>query len=168
MISKGKIVAWYQDRAEFGPRALGNRSIVADPRNKEMWYNLNAIKGREWWRPLAPSVLEEKMDSYFVDSVPHEFMIMMYRLKEIAKDRVPAICHVDGTARVQTVKRSENKRWYRMIKGFEEITGEGLVVNTSFNLAGEPLVETPIEALKSFAIGGFDAIYLQGWLINKR
>lgn len=167
LVSKGKVVAWYQGRAEFGPRALGNRSIIADPRNKKMWHKLNEIKGREWWRPLAPSLLEEEMHTYFVDPAPHEFMVMMYKLKDDAKNRVPAIYHVDGTARVQTVRRNENKNWYEMIDGFQEITNEGLVINTSFNLAGEPLVETPTEALRSFAVGGFDAIYLQGWLIKK-
>lgn len=167
MVADGKILTWYQGRAELGPRALGNRSIVADPRRKEIWKILNQIKGREWWRPLAPSLLSEDSREYFEDPVDHEFMILMFKFKEEAKARVPGVVHVDGTARPQTVTADQNKRWYDLIKSFKEITGEGLIINTSFNLAGEPLVETPYDALRSFSIGGFDAIYLDGWIIKK-
>ena len=167
MVAEGKIVTWYQGRCELGPRALGNRSIIADPRRKEMWRTLNQIKGREWWRPLAPSLLAEDAKDYFVDPVDHEFMILMFKFKEQASSRVPAVVHVDGTARPQTVTPELNKRWYDLIKSFKNITGEGLIINTSFNLAGEPLVETPYDALRSFSIGGFDAIYLDGWIIKK-
>ena len=169
LVAKGYIVTWYQGRAELGPRALGNRSIIADPTRKDYWKLVNYIKGREWWRPLAPSLLDEEKETYFKDPVSHEFMILMLRYKdEDACKRVPVTCHVDLTARPQTVTRDQNKTWYDLIKAFKDIKGEGLIMNTSFNLAGEPLVETPQDALRSFAFKGFDAMYMQGWLIYKR
>ena len=164
---KGHVVAWYQGRAELGPRALGNRSIIADPRRREMWSIVNKIKGREWWRPLAPSLLEEDAGKYFIDPVAHQFMILMFKYRDDMCEAVPAVCHVDQTARPQTVSRDENKTWYELIKAFKDETGEGIILNTSFNLAGEPLVETPVDAIKSYALGGLKAIYLQGWLIQK-
>ena len=168
LVAKGYIVTWYQGRAELGPRALGNRSIVADPTRKDYWKLVNYIKGREWWRPLAPSLLDEDKDVYFKDPVSHEFMILMFRYKdeEVCR-RVPVTCHVDMTARPQTITRDQNKTWYDLVKAFKDIKGEGLIMNTSFNLAGEPLVETPQDALRSFALKGFDAMYMQGWLIYK-
>ncbi|MFP3130709.1 MAG: carbamoyltransferase C-terminal domain-containing protein [Nitrososphaeria archaeon] len=168
LIARGNVLTWYQGRSELGPRALGNRSILADPRDKEMWKRLNAIKGREFWRPLAPSLLEEDKGEYFVDPVAHEFMILMFRFRDGMAGRVPAVYHVDGTARPQTVTRDMNPTYYDVIKAFKDMTGEGIVVNTSFNLAGEPLVETPRDAIRSFAAGGFDAMYMQGYLIYKR
>ena len=169
LVAKGYIITWYQGRAELGPRALGNRSIVADPTRKGYWRLVNYIKGREWWRPLAPSLLDEDKETYFKDPISHEFMILMFRYKdeEMCK-RVPVTCHVDLTARPQTVTRDQNKTWYDLIKAFKDIKGEGLIMNTSFNLAGEPLVETPQEAIRSFAVKGFNAMYMQGWLIYKR
>ncbi len=167
MVAKKKIITWYQGRAELGPRALGNRSIVADPRNKDTWARVNKIKGREWWRPMAPSLLSENKSKYFIDPTDHEFMVLMFRMSDYGARELPAVCHVDRTARPQTVTKQESRNWYNMIKAFEEESGEGLVVNTSFNLAGEPLVETPSDAIRSFALGGFDALYLQGWLIKR-
>jgi len=167
LVKKGNILTWYQGRAELGPRALGNRSIIANPALPDTWKTVNKIKGREWWRPLAPSLLSEHKNDYFINPVDHEFMILMFKFKEGMKERVPAVYHVDGTARPQTVSYKQNKNWYNMIKAFGEETGEYLVVNTSFNLAGEPLVETPKDALRSFGLGGFDAMYMQGWLIYK-
>jgi len=169
LVAKGQIVTWYQGRTELGPRALGNRSIIADPTRKDYWRLVNDIKGREWWRPLAPSLLLEDANDYFKDPTKHEFMILMMRYKdEEACKRVPVTCHVDLTARPQTVTRKENKNWYNLIKAFKDLKGEGPIMNTSFNLAGEPLVETPQDAIKSFALEGFDAIYIQGYLISKR
>jgi len=167
LVVKGFVVAWYQGRAELGPRALGNRSIIADPRRRDMWGVVNRIKGREWWRPLAPSLLEEDAGKYFIDPVPHQFMILMYKYKPGMCEVVPAVCHVDQTARPQTVSKDENKTWYELIKAFKDETGEGIILNTSFNLAGEPLVETPTDAIRSYALGAFKAIYLQGYLIQK-
>ncbi|WP_016731528.1 carbamoyltransferase family protein [Saccharolobus islandicus] len=169
IITKGGIVTWYQGRAELGPRALGSRSIVADPTRRDYWRLVNDIKGREWWRPLAPSLLDEDKDVYFKDPTSHEFMILMFRYKdEEVCERVPVTCHVDLTARPQTVTRDQNKTWYDLIKAFKDLKGEGLIMNTSFNLAGEPLVETPQDAIRSFAVKGFDAMYMQGWIIYKR
>jgi len=167
LVVKGFVVAWFQGRAELGPRALGNRSIIADPRRRDMWGVVNRIKGREWWRPLAPSLLEEDANKYFIEPVPHQFMILMYKYRSEMCEVVPAVCHVDQTARPQTVNKDENKTWYELIKAFKDETGEGIILNTSFNLAGEPLVETPQDAIRSYALGAFKAIYLQGWLIRK-
>ena len=167
LVSEGKVIAWYQGRGELGPRALGGRSIVADPTKKETWKVLNRIKGREFWRPLAPSVLDEDKEIYFKEPTDHRFMILMFKMTEEGAKRAPAVCHVDMTARPQMVVRGDNKRWYELIKSFKDLTGEGIIVNTSFNLAGEPMVETPREAMVSFALGGFDALYLQGWLVRK-
>ena len=168
LVVKGNVVAWYRGRSELGPRALGNRSIIADPRRQEMWKIANQIKGREWWRPLAPSVLLEDATRYFVNPVHHPFMIHMFLFKDDVGMRVPAVCHVDKTSRPQTVRREDNKAWYDLIGAYRNLTGEGMILNTSFNLAGEPLVETPEDAFRSFALGGFDAMYMQGWLIRKR
>ena len=165
MVAAGKVVTIYQGRSELGPRALGDRSIVADPTDKDTWGKVNKIKGREWWRPLAPSLTDA--ERYFVRGRPHEFMVMMYRFIEGAGERVPAVKHVDGTARIQTTSTADNPFWADLIKSFGEIKGEPLVVNTSFNLAGEPLVETPQDALRSFTKGGFDALYICGRLITK-
>ena len=167
MLTQGKIIGWYQGRGEFGRRALGNRSIVADPRNKKMWHEVNMIKGREWWRPVAPSLLENSMNNYFVTPKEHPFMIMMYRFTVEGAKRIAAVCHVDETTRPQTVRKADNKQWYNLIKSFGERTGENILINTSFNLDGEPIVETPKDAIKTFAIGGLDGLYLQGWLITK-
>jgi carbamoyltransferase len=167
LVKEGAMVGFYQGRAELGPRALGNRSFVGDPRNPKMWKKVNEVKGREWWRPLAPSVLEEDASKYFVDPVFHPFMILMFEFLASARHSVPAVTHVDGTARPQTVSRQDNALWYDLIKAFKEDTGESLVVNTSYNLAGEPLVETSTDALRSFAISGLDALYMDGHLLRK-
>jgi carbamoyltransferase len=166
MVAAGKVVTLFQGRSELGPRALGDRSIVADPTDDGMWKKVNKIKGREWWRPLAPSLIDA--GDYFVKGKPHEFMVMMYRFKEGLGDRVPAVKHVDGTARIQTVDGADNPLWANLIKSFGEVKGERIVVNTSFNLAGEPLVESPADALRSFTKGDFDALYISGHLIRKR
>jgi carbamoyltransferase len=133
----------------------------------ETWKTMNAIKGREFWRPLAPSVLEEDGRVYFRDPVNHRFMVLVFEMTKDSCKRAPAACHVDMTARPQMVSKSSNREWYELIKSFKDITGEGIVVNTSFNLPGEPLVETAQDAIRSFALGGFDALYIQGWLIRK-
>ncbi len=168
LVNKRKTIAWFKGRAELGPRALGNRSIIANPCYANTLSILNGIKGREWWRPLAPSLLLNDASKYLHRPTHHQFMILMFKMTDRGKEHAPAACHVDGTARVQTVKREENREWYEVIKGFKELSGEGIVVNTSFNLAGEPIVETPAEALNSFKRSRLDAMYLQGWLLSKR
>jgi len=109
----------------------------------------------------------KRVSKYFIDPVPHQFMILMFKYRGGMCEVVPAVCHVDGTARQQTASKDENKTWYELIKAFKGIIGEGIILNTSFNLAGEPLVETPQDAIKSYALGAFKAIYLQGYLIQK-
>ena len=167
LVSKGHIIGVFQGRAEMGPRALGNRSIIADPTRANTWTRVNDMKGREYWRPLAPSVLEEDKEIYFDKPVDHRFMALMFRMTTEGSERTPAVCHVDATSRPQMVARETNPVWYNLIRTFKDASGEGLLVNTSFNLAGEPMVETPLDAIKSFAVGGFDDLFLQGWLICK-
>ncbi|NPA85337.1 MAG: carbamoyltransferase [Crenarchaeota archaeon] len=166
---KGKFYAIYQGRAEFGPRALGHRSLVADPRKREHWERMNEVKGREWWRPLAPSLLLEDADYFFKDPVEAPFMILMLKYKDENKCReVPATCHVDMTARPQTVTREIDAQWYGLIKEFKRLTGIGLIMNTSFNMGGEPLVETPVQAVLSYAfMFGLSGLWLEGYLITK-
>ena len=165
LLSNGAVIGFYQGRSELGPRALGNRSIIGDPRKKEMWPRINLLKGREWWRPLAPSLIDHKR--YLINAAPNEFMTEAFLLKEEVRMNLPSVCHVDGTTRPQTVSEQTNKNWYHLIKAFEEITGESIIINTSFNIAGEPLVETPGDAIRSFSISGLDAIWVQGWLLTK-
>jgi carbamoyltransferase len=167
LVSQGQLIAWYQGRGELGPRALGNRSIIADPTRADTWKRMNGLKGREYWRPLAPSVISEDAPFYFQKPADHRFMVLMFEMTEEGSKRAPAICHVDMTSRPQVVGRESNRVWYDLIRSLKDINGGGIITNTSFNLAGEPIVETPQEAIKSFAVGGFDALYLQGWLIKK-
>jgi len=127
LVAKGQIVTWYQGRAELGPRALGNRSIIADPTKKEYWKLVNDIKGREWWRPLAHSLLLEDAYVYFKGPTKPEFMILMMRYKdEEACKRVPVTCHVDLTARPQIVTPEQNRNWYNLIKAFKDMGEKGL------------------------------------------
>jgi carbamoyltransferase len=168
MIADGRIVAWFQGRAEFGPRALGNRSILADPRRKDMKDLLNAtVKFREPFRPYAPSVLEESCDKYFVSPVPSPYMLRAYPTRPEMIDVLPAITHVDGTARVQTVNEKQNPRYYRLIKEFGRITGVDCVLNTSFNIRGEPIINTVDEAIKCLMTTGLDALFVEDYLVVK-
>jgi carbamoyltransferase len=167
LLRVSKVIGFYQGRQEFGPRALGNRSIIGNPTSKKNWKRINSIKGREAWRPLAPSVLASSMNEYFADAEEHEFMVMMYMAKSEAAKRIPAVVHIDGTARPQAVRADRNKLWHGLIKEFGEASGENVIVNTSFNIAGEPIVDTPVQAIRSFAASGLDALYLDGWLISK-
>jgi carbamoyltransferase len=149
-IANGEIIGWYQGRSEWGPRALGNRSIVVDPRRAEMKDVLNArIKRREPFRPFAPSILEEKVGDYFTESYPDPFMIKVYPVRPEKQSVIPAVTHVDGTGRLQTVSKTQNPRYWGLIKAFEDKTGVPVVLNTSFN-ENEPIVNTPGEALNCF------------------
>ncbi|MFW5846677.1 MAG: carbamoyltransferase C-terminal domain-containing protein [Nanoarchaeota archaeon] len=149
-IMKGQIVFWFQGRSELGPRALGNRSILADPRNKKMKDYLNSkIKHREWFRPYCPSILEEFSKEYFeIEYSP--FMNIAANVKKNKRKLIPAITHVDGTARIQTVSKEQNTKYYDLIKKFYEKTGIPILLNTSFNDSGEPIVESPKDAINSF------------------
>lgn len=167
IIADGKILGWYQGRAEWGPRALGNRSIVADPRRPEMKEILNQrIKHREIFRPFAPSILAEKTGEWFQKSHPSPFMTLAYAVQPDKRDKIPAPTHVDGTGRLQTVKREANPRYYALISEFERQTGVPVVLNTSFN-DNEPIVCRPEEALDCFLRTQMDALVLGDTLITQ-
>jgi carbamoyltransferase len=163
MLADGKIVAWFQGRMEFGPRALGNRSLLADPRRPDMRNILNQkVKHREDFRPFAPSVLAEHADQWFevgAHARSHEFMLFACGVKPDRKDRIPAVLHQDGTARLQLVQRDSNPRYHELISCFHELTGVPLVVNTSFN-DSEPIVCTPADAIVTFRKSGIDALFM--------
>jgi carbamoyltransferase len=163
MIADGKIVAWFQGRMEFGPRALGNRSLLADPRRPDMRNILNRmVKHREDFRPFAPSVLAEHADQWFevgAHSKSHEFMLYACGVKLERRDRIPAVIHQDGTARVQLVSRKSNPRFHELISCFFAKTGVPMVINTSFN-DSEPIVCTPTDAIVTFRKSGIDALFM--------
>jgi len=149
-ISEGKIVGWFQGRMEFGPRALGNRSIVADPRKAQMKDVLNEmVKHREAFRPFAPSILQEATAEYFEHTIPSPFMSFVYKIKDSKKNEIPAVCHIDQTARLQTVTKEANPLYWKLIKSFKEITGIPVLLNTSFN-ENEPIACSPKEAIECF------------------
>lgn len=165
-IADGQIVGWFQGRMEFGPRALGNRSIVVDPRRAEMKDILNArIKKREPFRPFAPSILEDRVEEYFEQTHPAPSMLMVYQVKADKRAQVPAITHVDGSGRLQTVSRSTNARYYDLIRDFDKITGVPVVLNTSFN-EDEPIVCTPQDALNCFQRTKMDKLFVGDYLVE--
>jgi carbamoyltransferase len=163
MIADGKIVAWFQGRMEFGPRALGNRSLLADPRRPDMRNILNQkVKHREDFRPFAPSVLAERADEWFevgAHSTSHEFMLFACGVRTERRDRIPAVVHQDGSARLQLVRRQSNPRFHELISHFDARTGVPLVINTSFN-DSEPIVCTPADAIVTFRKSGIDALFM--------
>ncbi len=161
LLADGKIIGWFQGRAEFGPRALGNRSILADPRKAEMKDVLNArVKFREPFRPFAPSVLAERSGELFTPGAPSPFMLRAYHTREDKRSVVPAVTHEDGTARVQTVTRTSNPLYHRLIEEFGKRTGVPCVLNTSFNVRGEPIVNSVADALKCFFTTDMDALFI--------
>jgi carbamoyltransferase len=169
----GKVVGWFQGRFEWGPRALGNRSILADPRNATMRDTLNMkVKFREPFRPFAPSVLVEDTESYFDlpqarQHYPARYMQYVVPTKQSQRGHLPAVTHVDGTARLQTVAREQNPRYYALLERFGEATGIPALLNTSFNLKGEPIVNSPEEAMNTFARSDMDCLVLGDFLIEK-
>lgn len=165
-IADGKIVGWFQGRTEWGPRALGNRSILVDPRRAEMKDILNArIKRREWFRPFAPSILEEYVDEWFEGSNPVPFMEKVYKIKPEKREKIPAVTHVDGTGRLQTVSRKINPLYYKLIEEFYKITGVPVILNTSFN-ENEPIVNTPEDALNCFLRTKMDLLVMGNFVIS--
>jgi len=167
-IARDRIVGWFQGRMEFGPRALGNRSILANPANPQMKDILNRrVKHREPFRPYAPSVLLDQARDYFDLAVPSPFMLLVAPVKPERRDAVPAITHVDGTARVQTVARDENPLFHDLISEFRNRTGLPLVLNTSFNVRGEPIVRSPADALACFAHADMDYLVLDDLVVSK-
>ncbi|MBN2385038.1 carbamoyltransferase [bacterium] len=167
-ITEGLTIGWFQGRMEIGPRALGNRSIVADPRQPNMKDLINQkVKHREDFRPFAPSVLEEHCATYFDSADRSPFMLQVYNVKPEWQPRIPAITHVDGTARVQTVSREINPRYYELIRNFGVLTGINLVLNTSFNDNNEPIVCTPEDAVRCYLKTGLDAMALGNYYCQK-
>jgi len=168
LLAQGKVFGWFQGRSEFGPRALGDRSILGDPRRAEMKDVLNKrVKFRQAFRPFAPIVLYERAKDIFVGDDESPFMLRAKQVRPEWRERIPAIVHVDGTARVQTVRREHNARMYDLLLEFEKLTGVPVLINTSFNIKGEPIVETPQDAMNCFIYTGIDYLALQNTLISK-
>jgi carbamoyltransferase len=166
-IAQGRIVGWFQGRMEFGPRALGNRSILADPRRKDMKEILNSrIKYREPFRPFCPSILAERVGEYFETDYPSPFMVMAYKIKPEQRQRIPAVTHGDGTGRLQTVEHEVNPRYWKLIHKFEEVTDVPVLLNTSFN-ENEPIVQTPAQAIDCFLRTQMDVLSIGGFVLHK-
>lgn len=184
-ISSGLVVGWFQGRMEFGPRALGNRSILGDPKNPEMQRKINQkIKFRESFRPFAPSVLEEDVSDYFQLKRPSPYMLFVKEVKDVFKPQIseesknfmerldekrsniPAVTHVDYTARIQTVSKSRNLRFWKLLKELKEQTGDGIVINTSFNIKDEPIVCSPQDAVNCFLNTEMDVLVLGNYFIS--
>jgi carbamoyltransferase len=167
LLAESRIVGWFQGRAEVGPRALGARSILADPRPTGMKDVVNArVKRREGFRPFAPSVLHERGAHWFEDYYPNPFMLLVLPVRPERRELIPAVTHVDGSARLQTVTLGFNRRFHRLIGEFERRTGVPVVLNTSFNLRGEPIVQTPDEAVHDFLASDMDALFLGDLLVR--
>lgn len=167
LISEQNVVGWYQGRMEWGPRALGNRSILADPRNENMKDILNEkIKHRESFRPFAPSILEEYVSDYFDIDIPSPYMLLVTKVKK--PDKIPAVTHVDGTGRLQTVSKESNALYYELISEFFKISDIPVVINTSMNVRGEPIVNTPEEAYSMLLKTDMDHIVLKNFIVSKR
>ncbi len=165
MIADGSIIGWFNGRMELGPRALGARSFLADPRRGDMREILNhKVKLREWFRPLAPSMLEENGAEVFGVEHHDPFMITVIEVAEEYKEKIPAVVHVDGTARPQMVNRDVNPRYWRLINEFKKLTGIPMLLNTSFNVQ-EPIVCTPPDAINTFRNAAFDALVLENNLV---
>jgi len=169
LIADENVVGFYHGRMEFGPRALGARSILADPRKPEMKDVLNEkIKKREQFRPFAPAVLVEKVNDYFdigADEAP--YMLLVGEVRPDKRKVIPAVTHADNTARPQTVRREVNPRYYDIIAEFEKLTGVAVIINTSFNVRGEPIVLTPQQAYNCFATTDMDYVVLERFIVSK-
>ena len=167
LLADGNVIGWYQGRTEFGPRALGARSILASPVDPAMQAKLNEIKDREDFRPVAPVVLEEQASEWFVDARRAPFMLFVFDVRPDKAERIPAVRHVDGTARVQTVNRAQHPLYYDLITAFYARTGVPVLVNTSFNTRGEPMVNSPRDAVESFWTSPLDALVIGPFLVRK-
>ncbi len=168
LLSKGKILGWFQGRMEFGPRALGSRSILADPRDPEMNVKVNnAVKFREWWRPFAPSLKKEAAGEYLESATDSPFMILTAQVRPEKRSIIPSVTHVDGSARPQTVEKEINPLYWRLIDEFGKRTGVPVIMNTSFNLRGEAIVHTPTDAIRTFFSSGMDALVIGSFLVEK-
>jgi carbamoyltransferase len=167
VIASDGIVAWFQGRSEFGPRALGHRSLLANPHRAETLRRLNDVKGREQFRPVAPMTLLERAAEMFEGPFPSPYMLFVHRVKDEWVDKLRAVIHVDGTARVQTVDRDEEPLVARMLEAVERKTGVPVVVNTSLNTAGRPMVDSPRDALECFGSAPVDALAIGPFLLKR-
>lgn len=167
-IAEGRSVGWFQQRAEVGPRALGGRSILADPRGSFTPFWLNDIKLRHPWRPFAPSVVVESATEFFILDVSSPYMIVSLPVRDEARSTVPAVCHIDGSARPQTVSQSAAPHFHQLIGAFQRLTGTPLVLNTSFNLRGEPIVQHPIDAIRDFAISSLQSLVIENIAVESK
>ena len=167
ILAQDRIVGWFQGRMEFGPRALGGRSILASPLSADMQQRLNEIKDREDFRPVAPVVLEEEASRWFVNAGVSPFMLFVYDVAPDKAARIPAVRHVDGTARIQTINRGQNPLYYDLLKAFERRTGVPVLVNTSFNTRSEPVVCTPRDAVECFWTSPIDALVIGSFVLEK-
>ncbi|RPI22295.1 MAG: carbamoyltransferase [Acidobacteria bacterium] len=167
LLAQEKIVGWFQGREEFGPRALGARSILASPLQANMQGRLNEIKDREDFRPVAPVVLQEEAQEWFVGAEESPFMLFVYDVRPEKTCRIPAVTHIDGTARVQTVRAEQHPLYHDLIKEFQRLTGVPVLVNTSFNTRGEPIVSSPRDALECFWTSPIDLLAIGSFLVEK-
>ena len=167
-LASGLVAGWFQGRMEFGPRALGNRSILADPRRVDIRDKVNALKGREAWRPLAPVVLQSEAGKYFELQGESPFMMFAARVRPERSAEVPAVVHVDGSARPQTVRAAQNPPLFRLLEAFRDLTGVPVLLNTSFNQAGEPIVCSPADAIRTFLNTGLDLLVLGDFVARPR
>ncbi|WP_375444650.1 carbamoyltransferase [uncultured Fibrella sp.] len=167
-LADGHIIGWFQQGMEFGPRALGARSILAPPFPAEMQARLNDLKDREEFRPVAPAVLEEAADTYFLNARQSPFMLFINDVRPEMTHAIPAVTHTDGTARIQTVNPQQNKPYYDLIRAFADLTGVPVLVNTSFNTRGEPVVCTPRDAVESFWTSPLDALVIGSFMLTKK
>src|SRR5256712_3536620 len=171
LIAAGRVIAWYRGRMEFGPRALGHRSILADPGHPEMRDRINAmVKMREAFRPFAPAVTLEEVHRWFEVAPQTElpYMIMIVNVREEHRAHLPAITHVDGSARVQTVSTRDNAEFHTLLREVGKVTGREMVLNTSFNVKGQPIVNTPREALETFLGTGIEYLFLENTMVSRR
>ncbi|HSE46543.1 MAG TPA: carbamoyltransferase C-terminal domain-containing protein, partial [Gemmatimonadales bacterium] len=168
LLAQGLIVGWFQGRMEFGPRALGARSILASPLSPDMQERMNELKDREDFRPVAPVIPEESAADWFVNGRRSPFMLFVFDVMSEQSHRIPAVRHVDGTARVQTVTKEQQPRYYAVLRAFERRTGVPVLVNTSFNTRSEPIVCTPRDAIESFWTSPLDALVIGSFLLIKQ
>lgn len=168
LLAQDKIIGWYQGRMEFGPRALGSRSILASPINAGMQARLNEVKDREDFRPVAPVVLEEDAPEWFSGATYSPFMLFVFPVSDAVADKIPAVRHVDGTARIQTVNQTQHPLYHSLLTEFKALTGVPVLVNTSFNTLGKPIVCSPRDAVECFWSSPFDVLVMGSFLIEKR
>jgi carbamoyltransferase len=167
-IANGDVAGWFHNGAEVGPRALGSRSILADPRRRSNLVRVNQVKQREVWRPFAPSVLEEDFDEFFDCPVKSPFMNIACPVRASVRSKIPAVVHVDGSARPQSVSRVHLPRYWALINEFKLLTNIPVLLNTSFNLRGEPIVNSPKDAIKDFLVSPLDLLVLENCVVRKR